>query len=119
MDKYISATKARNNFFELLEEVKKGPYPINITVKGVPQAVIMSKEDFDAWMATIETLSDPELMKAIKEADKNFAKGEYKTWEEVKKELGLSPNIVSDKGRKKYVSGCFGKRRPKNLKKTT
>lgn len=107
-DTFISATEARNNFFGLLERVKKGPFPINITVKGIPKAVIMSREDYNAWMATVETLSDPELMEAIREGDKNFAEGKYQTWEEAKKELGLA---------RKYVSGHVRKSRQKESKK--
>lgn len=115
---FITATEARNNFFELLERAKRGSFPINITVKGIPEVVIMGKEDYDAWVATIETLSDPELMEAIRESDKNFAEGKYQTWEEVKKELGLSKNTLSDKGKKKYVSGHSRKSRQKRSKKT-
>ncbi|MDP3998502.1 MAG: type II toxin-antitoxin system Phd/YefM family antitoxin [bacterium] len=94
---FINATDARNNFFDLLDKVKKSPYPINITVKGIPEAVIMSKEEFDGWIATIETLSDAELMKSIRQSEKDIEAGRYRDWEEIKKELGL--------GEKNYVSG--------------
>lgn len=115
---YITATRARNNFFDLLARVKKEPYPINITVKGIPEAVVMSKEDYDAWVATYETFSDPELMETIKESDKNFAEGKYQTWEEVKKELGLSNNLISNRGKNRYVSRSSRKSRQKRVKKT-
>lgn len=94
---FINATDARNNFFDLLDRVKKSPYPINITVKGIPEAVIMGKEEFDGWIATIETLSDTELMKSIRQSEKDIKAGRYRDWSEVKKELGL--------GKKSYVSG--------------
>ncbi len=115
---YITATEARNNFFDLLEKVKKGPYPINITVKGIPQAVIMDKEDYDAWMATMETLSDPELMKQIRQSEEDFKAGRYKDWEEVKKELGLKDYLIADKGKKKYVSSKTVGQSRKRVKKT-
>lgn len=103
---FVSATDARNNFFDLLGRVKKGPFPINITVKGVPEAVIMSKEEFDGWMATIETLSDPELMEKIRQGDEDIKAGRYSSWKDIKKELGLEEGyMVADKGKKKYVSG--------------
>ena len=114
-DTFITATEARNNFFDLLEKVKKGPYPINITVKGIPEVVLMSKDDYDSWMATCETLADSELMEDIREGDKNFAAGEYKTLEEVEKELGFS---IADKGNKKYVSSSPRKQGRKTIKKT-
>ncbi|MGB9681221.1 MAG: type II toxin-antitoxin system Phd/YefM family antitoxin [Minisyncoccia bacterium] len=113
---YITATKARNNFFELLEKVKKLPYPINITVKGIPEAVIMSKEEYESWVETVETLSDPELMRSIKESEKDIKAGRYSTLEEVEEELGIKNFLISDKGKKKYVSGSsfkLGKKRSK------
>lgn len=114
---FVSATEARNKFFDLLGKVKKGPYPINITVNGIPEAVIMSKDDFDGWMATIETLSDPELMESIRESEKDFKAGRYQTLEEVEKELEIGNYLIADKGKKKYVSGNASKHGKKGLKK--
>jgi len=114
---FITATEARNNFFGLLEKVKKGPFPVNITVKGIPAVVIMSKEEYDSWMATIETLSDPELMASIRESERDFKAGRYSSLEEVRKELNLEDFLVSDKGRKKYVSGKSSQLGQKRSKK--
>lgn len=100
---YITATDARNNFFELLEQVKKGPYPINITIKGIPEAVVMSKEDYEGWLATIETLSDPELMEAIRRGDEDINAGRYKSWDEVKKDLNKDSYLIADRGKNKYT----------------
>ncbi|MBI5123346.1 type II toxin-antitoxin system Phd/YefM family antitoxin [Candidatus Roizmanbacteria bacterium] len=115
-DLYITATEARNNFFNLLAKVKKSPHPINITVKGIPEVVVMSKEEYDGWMATIETLSDPELMEGIKEAEKDMQAGRYKTWEEVKKELNINSYLLSDR-KGKYVSDNLHQSRQKRSKK--
>ena len=115
---FITATEARNKFFDLLGKVKKGPYPVNITVNGIPEAVIMSKDDFDGWMATIETLSDPELMKQIRQSEKDFKAGKYEDWEDVKKELGVNKSyLVADKSAKKYVSGQIKHQSKKGNKK--
>jgi len=109
-DIFISATKARNNFFDLLEKVKKEPFPVNITVKGIPEAVVMSKEEFDGLTATIETLSDSELMEKIRRSDDDIKAGRYVSWEDVKKELALEGEfVVADRGKKKYVSGSTTK----------
>ena len=98
---FMSATDARNNFFDLLERVKRGPYPVNITVKGVPEAVLMSKEDFDAWMATYETMMDKELMEQIKLGDADIKAGRYASLEEVEKELGFDVSDQPIKSSKK------------------
>lgn len=115
---YITATEARNNFFDLLGKIKSGPYPVNITVNGIPEAVIMSKDDFEGWMATLETLSDPGLMESIRESEEDLKAGRYQTLEEVEKELGIGKFLIADKGKKKYVSGNVVKHSKKGLKKS-
>ncbi|MGI5826400.1 MAG: type II toxin-antitoxin system Phd/YefM family antitoxin [Patescibacteria group bacterium] len=110
--------EARKNFFELTEKVKKSSFPVNITVKGIPKAVLMSREEYEGWMATIETLSDPELMEMLKESEKNIAQGKVKTLEQVGKELGYSEeSLLHDKGKAKYVSGNPRKQSRKRAKK--
>lgn len=117
-DQYITATYARNNFFELLAGLKNKPYPVNITVNGIPEAIIMDKEEYDSWIATYETMSDPELVEKIKQSEIEFSEGRYKTLAEVEKELGINPKIFADKSKKKYV--CTKTRQPgrKRSKKT-
>lgn len=103
---YVGATEARNNFFDLLEQVKKIPYPVNITINGIPEAVIMSKEEYDGWMATFETLADGELMRSIKQSRADFKNGRYESWEKIKKEswlknvLNLSKQTVKKRSKK-------------------
>ena len=116
---FVSATDARNNFFELLARVRKGPYPINVTVNGIPEAVIISKNDYEGWMTTLETLSDPELMESIKQSEKDLKAKRYSTLDEVEKELSLSDYVIADRGKKSYVSGKFikfGKKRSKKAR---
>ena len=103
---FINATDARSNFFGLLSQVKKGPYPIHITVKGVPEAVLMSKEDFDALVATYETLADKDLMEQIKLGDADIKAGKYVSLEDVEKELGFdvsSQSVGSGKKKSKKI----------------
>ena len=116
-DLYITATDARNNFFDLLGKVKTSPYPINITVKGIPEVVVMSKDDYDGWMATIETLSDKDLMASIKESDKNFKEGKYQTLDEVEKELKIGKYRLLSDVKGTYVSSLTRKSGKKRVKK--
>lgn len=86
---FINATQARSQFFDLLAQVQKQPNPVNITVKGVPEAVLMSKDDYDAWMATYETLMDKELMEQIKLGDADIKADRHVSLKAVEKELGF------------------------------
>lgn len=91
---YINATQARQNFFDLLHQIKKAPRQINITVKGVPEAVLMSKTDFDAWVATFETLQNSELMQQLG-TEQPKTDQHYTNWETVKKELQPAEDVSS------------------------
>lgn len=96
----IPATEARKNFFELLEKLENPAVQIIITYKGRPRAVLVNAEEFDARQETLEILSDKKLMREIEEAEKEFRKGEYHTFEEV---FGCTPReALADKGKIKY-----------------
>lgn len=102
----LSITNARKNIFELAEKVQKPGIRFTLTENGCPKVVMMSADEFDSWQETMEIMSDPELMKDIKEAEKEYERGEYITWEEMKKELHAtrrSVMVVADKGKKKYT----------------
>lgn len=96
----LSATEARQDFFNILNKVEKTNIPFVITNNGVPQAVIMNAEEFDSWRETLDIMSNPELVKGIEESKKELAQGEYSTFEEV---FGMTPEeALADKGKKNY-----------------
>ena len=98
----LSITEARNNLFKLVDDAQKKGAHFVLTERGRSRAVIMSYEDFDAWQETMEIMSDPELMKDIKDAEKDIKSGAYKnytTLEQVMAEQGF----VRDDKSKKYV----------------
>lgn len=51
--------------------------------------VTISLDEYESMKSTLEVLSDPELMKQIKESKKAVAEGRTKKWDELKKELGI------------------------------
>ncbi|MBI2032131.1 MAG: type II toxin-antitoxin system Phd/YefM family antitoxin [Candidatus Levybacteria bacterium] len=85
----LPVTKAREELTQIVDNAKNRLDEYIITVNGVPAAVIMSHAEFESWKETTEILSDPTLMKAIREGEKDIKKGKYVTWEELKKELNL------------------------------
>ncbi|MEK7528518.1 MAG: type II toxin-antitoxin system Phd/YefM family antitoxin [Patescibacteria group bacterium] len=68
MNMAITATKARQNFFQLIEKADKPGASVTITIDGNPRVVMMPLEDFEGWQETLEIMSDKKLMKGIKEA---------------------------------------------------
>jgi len=103
----IPITEARKRIFDIAEEIQKPGVYYTLTEKGRPKAVFMSYDEFDSLMETLEILSDPEVMKRIEQAEKEYKRGEYVTWEELKSELGYPARAgltLADKGKKKYVA---------------
>ncbi|MBI4059195.1 type II toxin-antitoxin system Phd/YefM family antitoxin [Candidatus Microgenomates bacterium] len=90
----VSATTARANLYDLIDEVASGKR-VGITNKGETKAILVSQEEWNAMIVTLETLSDPELMEQIKESKKDIKAGRVHNWEDVKKEFSLED--VSDK----------------------
>lgn len=117
LSKYITATEARKNLFDLINLANKRVEPIEITVNGVPAAVMMSKSDYDAWMATYETLADSDLMIELRQSEKDFKAGRYTTLDKLQKELKLDDFIVADKGKRGYVSDRVNTSRQQRVKK--
>jgi len=101
----LPISEARKRIFELAEEVQKPDNYYTLTEKGRPKAVLMSAEQFDSMVETMDILSDPKVLENIRIAEEEYKRGEYKTWEELKKEVGFGqekkPVLVCEKPKKK------------------
>ena len=103
----LSISEARKKIFKIAKDVQKPSTYYTLTEKGRPKVVLMSAEEFESLMENLEILSDPKIIANIKKTEEEFKRGEYITWEEMKKELHQSrrPSLVlADKGRKKYIA---------------
>ena len=89
MTKTLPITKARQDLTKLVKNANKKLDEYIITVNGSPAAVLISAAEYESWKETNEILSDPSLVNAIAEAEKDIKKGKVYDWEEVKKELNL------------------------------
>lgn len=67
----ITASEARKNLFPLVKQVNEDHDTIEIVSKG-GNAVLMSKDDYDSLMTTVELLSGPDgvrLRRSIRELE--------------------------------------------------
>jgi prevent-host-death family protein len=90
MSKVVPFSDARSHLTELLDEIEEIHEHVVITRNGRPAAVVMSQNEYESLMETLEVLSDPDLMAALAESDEDVAAGRVQPWEEVKRELGLA-----------------------------
>lgn len=89
----VSATNARNNLYNLIDEVAASGQSIGITKKGETKAVLISQEELESWKATIEVMSDTELMKSIRRGDADIKAGRVRDWEDIKRDLKLDTQV--------------------------
>jgi len=89
VSKTLPITKARENLTTLVDRASKLLEEFIITVKGKPEAVLMSHDEFESWKETVDILSDPELIASIKKGEKDLKEGKYVTFEELKRQLKL------------------------------
>ena len=89
MNAVIPLTEARNRFAQLIDDASKMFAQFTITRNGKPEAVLMSKEEYDALIDTIEILSNPDTMASVRRGEKDLKAGRVKPLEDVLKDLGL------------------------------
>jgi len=58
-----------------------------ITKHGRPVVVMLSIDDYESLMETLDILADPEAMKGIREGEKELRKGKTRSWKEIKSSL--------------------------------
>ncbi len=69
----ISEVKAR--LPELVTGVEDREEEVVVTRNGKPAAVLVNYNDYERLKETLDVLSDPDLMRQIRESERYFAKG--------------------------------------------
>ena len=75
IETYVPATQAGGRLTELIQDVQNNGDAVAITRNGVPEAVLLSYEHFDALMETMEILADRTLMAQIERSKKDVQAG--------------------------------------------
>jgi antitoxin YefM len=86
----ISASKARNNLYKILDEVKNGLKSYTITLRGEAQAVVINPEELEAWEETLDILSDDKLIAQLLKSQEEIKMGKYLNEDDMIKELNIS-----------------------------
>ncbi len=81
--KTLPITEARAKLPQLVKAAAERLDRAVITSKGKPAAVIMSYEEYEAWEETLEVLSDPEAVRAIRKANDELVHGQTFSFEQV------------------------------------
>lgn len=72
---HVPLAEAKNRLSEVVDRIRREHGRVVITKHGHPAAVILSLEDLESLEETLEVLSDPELLAAIRDAEADVAMG--------------------------------------------
>jgi antitoxin YefM len=78
----VTTTQAREQLFGLAKKSVKGHMPIKIRSKA-GDVVLISEEDYESLLETLELLSTPGLRESICEARSDIKAGRVKSLEDV------------------------------------
>ena len=78
----LTATEARQRLFSLLKGTARGHRVYRITHNG-GDAVLLSQDDYDSLLETLELLSTPGFARSIRQARREIERGETYSLEDV------------------------------------
>lgn len=58
-----------------------------ITKRGKPVVVMLSVDDYESLMETLDILADPKAMAGIRQGEADVRKGKTHSWQEIKRSL--------------------------------
>lgn len=77
VDQFISVTDAKNRFLDIIRTLKQRQEVVAITRDGVPAAVLLSMEQFEGLLDTIEILGDPKTLQSVRRSLKQAKQGRW------------------------------------------
>lgn len=80
---YVSITKAKSQFLDLIRNIKNSDDVVAITKNGTPEAVILSIEKFNGLLETLDILSNEKAMRSIRRSIQEANKGMWIDFDEV------------------------------------
>lgn len=78
----VTATDARKNWFEILKKSARGHRVYEISAKD-GDVVLLSKEDYESLIETLELMAVPGLVKSVHQARKEMKAGKSYSMDEV------------------------------------
>ena len=76
-------TDVRSNLSEIVDEIDRTGTQCVITKHGRPVAVIVSSDEYESLVETLNILSDDDTMAAIAQGEAEFAAGEFIRLDEI------------------------------------
>ncbi len=89
MKNTMTATEARKNFFAMLKKIETPGVSVVITHEGHPKGIFLSVDEYESLLETLDIMSDPDTVAALREAKRDKEKGDFITLDELRKKFGV------------------------------
>ena len=89
MARIVPFTEARAHLTDLLDEVQRVHEHVVITRNGRPSAVVMSHDEYEILLETLEVLGDDGALSDLRESEEDVEAGRVFDWDDVKRDLQL------------------------------
>ena len=83
----ITLKELRPELPKVVDEIDKKWNRYVVTRHGKPTVVMLSIEDYDSLMETLDILADPAALKGLKQGEDDIKKGRTRNWKEIKNRL--------------------------------
>lgn len=83
----LPLAEVRANLSRLVDEAMRTHQRVEVTRQGRRAAVLLSADDYDSLIETLDILGDAAAMAEIRQADADIAAGQLSTLEEVEAEM--------------------------------
>ncbi len=87
MEKIVSIKQLRPQLPSIVKDIDSKMERYIISKRGKPLVVMLSIEEFDSLVETLDVLSDKALMKSIHKGIAEIKDGDVVSWNDVKKKL--------------------------------
>ena len=89
MTKSITLKALRPKLPRVIDEIDSKMDRFIVTKRCKPVALMMSVDDYESLLETLDILSNSKLIKKIKRAEADIKRGRIKTLDKIDKELGI------------------------------
>lgn len=83
----LSLTELRPRLSELIDRARDVFDRFVITRRGKPEAVLLSADDYEGLLETLDILSDQDLVRRLVKAEEEITRGETYRLEDVRREI--------------------------------
>ncbi len=87
MIKTLSLKELRPGLPKVIEGINGKLDRYIITKWGKPVVVMLSVDDYESLMETLDILADPDAMAGFRRGEQDIHKGRTRSWEEIKRDL--------------------------------